>query len=174
MTREVVLNHTHLRNSQGIGMAVAAMAGSSGNYVWPTGTQISSLSGEIADIAKKRGWKQNDINVKNIMTHAEAASGKDGQLPANDNYGPTAWGGDGTRWDLWHLTKDGKPGSGGHIIRNKVRASSVWNRPVPPDAGSAVDPAKANKVRVAPKTMLLRMLISLVLVLVLILVVAVV
>ena len=137
--------HTYLRNSQGIGMAVAAMAGRSGNYQWPSGKQIDSMSAEIADIAKKRGWKANDISVKNIMTHAEAASGKDGKLPANDNYGPTAWGGDGARWDLWHLTKDGKPGSGGHIIRNKVRAMLGMEQiPVPPDAGSAVDPAKAN------------------------------
>ena len=135
--------HTHLRNSQGIGMAVAAMAGSGGNYVWPSGKQISSLSGEIADIAKKRGWKESDINVKNIMTHAEAASGKDGQLPGNDNYGPTAWGGDGARWDLWHLTKDGEKGSGGHIIRNQVRKMlGMPEIPVPPDAGSP-SPAKA-------------------------------
>ena len=119
------------------------MAGSGGNYVWPTGKQISAMSGEIADIAKKRGWKESDINVKNIMTHAEAASGKDGKLPGNDNYGPTAWGGDGARWDLWHLTKDGEKGSGGHIIRNQVRKMlGMPEIPVPPDAGSP-NPAKA-------------------------------
>ncbi len=33
------------------------------------------MSAEIADIAKKRGWKSGDISVDNIMTHAEAASG---------------------------------------------------------------------------------------------------
>lgn len=136
--------HTYLRNGSGIGMAVAAMAGSGNNYVWPTGKQISSMSAEIADIAKKRGWKESDISVKNIMTHAEAASGKDGQLPRNDNYGPTAWGGDGARWDLWHLTKDGEKGSGGHIIRNQVRKFLGMKQiPVPPDAGSAVSPSKA-------------------------------
>jgi hypothetical protein len=135
--------HTYLRNGEGIGMALAAMAGSAGNYVWPSGKQISAMSGEIADIAKKRGWKESDINVKNIMTHAEAASGKDGKLPGNDNYGPTAWGGDGARWDLWHLTKDGEKGSGGHIIRNQVRKMLGMKQiPVPPDAGSP-NPAKA-------------------------------
>ena len=136
--------HTYLRNSQGIGMAVAAMAGRSGNYQWPSGKQIDSMSAEIADIAKKRGWKSNDISVDNIMTHAEAASGKDGQLPANDNYGPTAWGGDGARWDLWHLTKDGEKGSGGHIIRNQVRKMLGMKQiPVPPDAGSPEAAKKA-------------------------------
>ena len=136
--------HTYLRNGSGIGMAVAAMAGSGNNYVWPSGKQISALSGEIADIAKKRGWKESDINVKNIMTHAEAASGKDGQLPRNDNYGPTAWGGDGARWDLWHLTKDGEKGSGGHIIRNQVRKMLGMKQiPVPPDAGSPEAAKKA-------------------------------
>ena len=136
--------HTYLRNSQGIGMAVAAMAGRSGNYQWPSGKQIDSMSAEIADIAKKRGWKSGDISVDNIMTHAEAASGKDGQLPANDNYGPTAWGGDGARWDLWHLTKDGEKGSGGHIIRNQVRKMLGMKQiPVPPDAGSPEAAKKA-------------------------------
>ena len=136
--------HTYLRNSTGIGMAVAAMAGSGGNYVWPTGKQIDAMAAEIADIAKKRGWKESDISVKNIMTHAEAASGKDGLLPRNDNYGPTSWGGDGARWDLWHLTKDGEKGSGGHIIRNKVRGYLGMEQiPVPEDAGSAVSPSKA-------------------------------
>lgn len=134
--------HTYLRNGQGIGLSVAAMAGSAGNYQWPSGKQISSLSGEIADIAKKRGWSASDVNVKNIMTHAEAASGKDGQLPGNDNYGPTAWGGDGSRWDLWHLTKGGEKGSGGHIIRNQVRKMLGMKQiPVPEDAGSP-QPAK--------------------------------
>ena len=136
--------HTYLRNSSGIGMAVAAMAGSGNNYVWPSGKQISALSGEIADIAKKRGWKDSDISVKNIMTHAEAASGKDGLLPRNDNYGPTSWGGDGARWDLWHLTKDGEKGSGGHIIRNQVRKMLGMKQiPVPPDAGSPEAAKKA-------------------------------
>jgi hypothetical protein len=55
------------------------------------------------------------------MTHAEAASGKDGELPRNDNYGPTMWGGDGTRWDLLRLTKGGEDGSGGNILRAKAR-----------------------------------------------------
>jgi len=136
--------HTYLRNSSGIGMSVAAMAGSPGSYQWPSGKQIDSLSAEIADVAKKRGWKESDISVKNIMTHAEAASGKDGELPRNDNYGPTAWGGDGARWDLWHLTKDGKPGSGGHIIRNKVRGFLGMEQiPVPEDAGSPSPAQKA-------------------------------
>ncbi len=48
----------------------------------------------------------------------------------HDNYGPSHWrgapidpqwpGGTSDKWDLWHLTKDGPPGSGGYIIRSKV------------------------------------------------------
>jgi hypothetical protein len=129
--------HTYLRNSQGIGMSVAAMAGSSGNYVWPSNVQIDSLAKEIANVAKDRKWNPNDINIKNVMTHAEAASGKDGQLPRNDNYGPTAWGGDGARWDLWHLTKDGAKGSGGNIIRAKAKGFMGGDSTVIEETGSA-------------------------------------
>jgi len=129
--------HTYLRNSQGIGMSVAAMAGSGGNYVWPTSGQIDSMAKEIANVGKQWGWNPNDINIKNVMTHAEAASGKDGQLPRNDNYGPTAWGGDGARWDLWHLTKDGAKGSGGNILRAKARGYMGGDSTVIEETGSA-------------------------------------
>ena len=44
---------------------------------------------------------------------------------------------------MWHLTKDGEKGSGGHIIRNQVRKMlGMPEIPVPPDAGSP-NPAKA-------------------------------
>lgn len=114
------VSHTYGRNSSGVGLSVAAMSGSPGNYKWPTGGQIDSLAKEVANIAKGWGMSASDITVNNVMTHAEAAALKDGESP-HDNYGPKAWGGTGERWDLWHLTEDGAPGSGGEIIRNKVR-----------------------------------------------------
>jgi muramidase (phage lysozyme) len=117
--------HTYLRNNQGIGISLAAMkGGSDGNFgSYPVKPQqYDGMAQLVADIAKSRGWSAADINVRNVMTHAEAASGKDGQLPGNDNYGPTAWGGDGSRWDLWMLYQNDPEGSGGGKIRNLIRA----------------------------------------------------
>ena len=142
------VSHTYLRNSTGIGLSLAAMAGGAGNYRWPSDDQVTSMSKEIANIAKSRGWSPNDINVKNVMTHAEAASGKDGLLPKNDNYGPTAWGGDGARWDLWHLTKGGEKGSGGNIIRAKARGFMGGDSTVAESTGS-VAPVKGAKTTVS-------------------------
>lgn len=114
--------HTHLRNSSGIGMSIAAMGGKPDYWTVPVkDVQIESMAKEIANVAKAWGWSPDDINIKNVMTHAEAASGKDGLLPDNDNYGPTMWGGDGDRWDLLRLTKHGKDGEGGNILRAKAR-----------------------------------------------------
>ncbi len=117
--------HTHLRNNQGIGISLAAMKDANdrnfGSYpVKPV--QYEGMSQLLADIATSRGWSAADINIRNILTHAEAASGKDGQLPGNDNYGPTTWGGDGARWDLWKLYENDPVGSGGTKIRNMVRS----------------------------------------------------
>lgn len=140
--------HTYLRNSTGIGLSLAAMSGGVGNFRWPSDDQVTSLSKEIANIAKDRGWSPNDINIKNVMTHAEAASGKDGQLPRNDNYGPTAWGGDGARWDLWHLTKNGEKGSGGNIIRAKARGFMGGDSTVAESSGS-VAPVNGAKTTVS-------------------------
>ena len=40
------------------------------------------------------------------MTHAEAASNRDGRW-MHDNYGPVLWSGTGERWDLLQLSKNG-------------------------------------------------------------------
>lgn len=142
------VEHTYLRNSTGIGLSLAAMSGGAGNFRWPSDDQITSMSKEIANIAKDRGWRSDEINVKNVMTHAEAASGKDGLLPKNDNYGPTAWGGDGNKWDLWHLTKNGEKGSGGNIIRAKARGFMGGDSTVAESSGS-VAPVKGAKTTVS-------------------------
>ena len=116
--------HTHLRNQSGIGLSLAAMAGANdrnfGSHpVKPV--QYQGMAKLTAKIAKSWGWGAGDIKIQNVMTHAEAGSGKDGLLPGGDNYGPTAWGGDGARWDLWKLYEKDSNGSGGEKIRNMIR-----------------------------------------------------
>ena len=54
------------------------------------------------------------------MTHAEAASNRDGRL-MHDNYGPVIWGGTGERWDLLQLDKNG-PTDGGEQLRRRIKA----------------------------------------------------
>ena len=54
------------------------------------------------------------------MTHAEAASNRDGRF-LHDNYGPMIWGGTGERWELLPLEKDG-PSDGGEQLRQRIRA----------------------------------------------------
>lgn len=67
--------------------------------------------------------------ARNDDKKAQTLHLKDLYLP-HDNYGPSHWrgapidpqwpGGTCDKWDLWHLTKDQAPGSGGYIIRNKI------------------------------------------------------
>lgn len=151
------VSHTAYRNGDGVGLSIAALGGPDHNpWTVPIKPiQIESMAKEIANIAKSWGWQPSDINVQNVPTHAEAASGKDGQLHRNrppmrgakknpDNYGPTAWGGDGARWDLWHLTPNGEKGSGGNIIRAKARGYMGGDSTVrKTDASSSSDGAPA-------------------------------
>ena len=119
-------NHTEGRNQNSVGLAVAAMAGSEGNYQWPKQMQIDRLAEESAKITKAWGWKPSDISINKVMTHGEAGSGKDGYLPAVSkkpyNYGPTVWGGDGSRWDLDMLSPSDKIGDGGQKLRSMIKA----------------------------------------------------
>ena len=136
--------HTYLRNSSGIGMSIAAMGGNPDYWSVPVkDVQVDALAKEIANVGKAWGWSPSDINIKNVMTHAEAASGKDGLLPKNDNYGPTMWGGDGTRWDLLRLKKGGKDGEGGNIIRAKARAYMGGDSTVKEIDGTTTSPKTA-------------------------------
>ncbi len=59
------------------------------------------------------------INIKNVMTHGEAGSNKDGQV-MHENYGPTVWGGTAERWDLDQLNPSQKIGEGGEILRGMI------------------------------------------------------
>lgn len=42
-------------------------------------------------MARSGGWTQADITVQRVMTHAEAASIRDGRS-MHENYGPVIWG----------------------------------------------------------------------------------
>lgn len=98
--------HTYKRNTNSIGLACACMGGADPWSTPPTSEQVEGICREVATIIKGWGWLESDISIKNILTHAEAASNKDGWI-AHENYGPTAWGGDGTRWDLMCLERNG-------------------------------------------------------------------
>lgn len=113
--------HTEKRNSNSVGLSVAAMGGNPEPWSIPVKSiQYQKMAEESAKIAKAWGWKPSDVNVKNVMTHAEAGSNKDGRN-ITDNYGPRLWGGTGERWDLFQLYKKDSPGSGGDSIRNMIK-----------------------------------------------------
>lgn len=121
--------HTYKRNTNSIGIACACMGGQSDPWsMSPTDEQIQSMCEEVAQVIKRWGWKESDISVRNILTHAEAASNKDGIYP-HDNYGPVPWGGTGERWDFMTLKKNG-PDNGGDLLREKI--ASYFNGQTPP------------------------------------------
>lgn len=112
--------HTSGRNSNSIGISCACMGGNPDPWtIPPTNEQIEAMCKEVARIAQDWGWTEDKISVKNIMTHAEAASNQDGWI-AHENYGPVSWGGTGERWDFMQLTKGGSD-NGGDILRDKIR-----------------------------------------------------
>ena len=125
--------HTAYRNSQGVGLAVAAMA----NWNWSSlkPEQLDAFTTEAATVAKQMGYSKSMVNVRNIATHAEVASMKDGtkNTPAMrgaksdpDNYGPSwsGWGGDGTRSDFIDINKEdynAQKGVGGDKLRAMIK-----------------------------------------------------
>lgn len=111
--------HTYRRNTNSIGLACSCMGGSDPWSTPPTSKQLEGICREVATIIKGWGWLESDISIKNILTHAEAASNRDGWI-AHENYGPTAWGGDGTRWDLMRLKRNGSD-DGGDQLRASIR-----------------------------------------------------
>ncbi len=121
--------HTAYRNSSGVGLAVAAMK----DYNWsyrPKQRQLEAMAQEAANLAKAWGWNAGMVNVRNVATHAEVGSMKDGGRNSPpmkgatsnpDNYGPTYWGGDGERTDMHKLNPNDPDGSGGDKIRAMIK-----------------------------------------------------
>jgi N-acetylmuramoyl-L-alanine amidase len=112
--------HTWKRNTNAVGIAIACMGGEDyWNDYPPTDVQIDAMCKETAQLAKDLGWSADDITIQRVMTHAEAASCRDGCY-LHENYGPVPWGGDGTRWDLMQLKKGGEC-NGGDVLREKIK-----------------------------------------------------
>jgi hypothetical protein len=112
--------HTYGRNNNSIGISCACMGGNPDPWTMPpTNEQIEAMCKEVARVAQEWGWTEDKISVENIMTHAEAASNRDGWI-AHENYGPAPWDGTGERWDFMQLTKSGSD-NGGDILRDKIR-----------------------------------------------------
>lgn len=136
--------HTAYRNSQGVGLAVAAMKDWNWSTIKPV--QLDALTTEAATVAKQMGYTKNMVNVRNIATHAEVGSMRDGQKnppysgntihppPAPDNHGPAwpGWGGDGARSDFVDINKadyNAQKGVGGHKLRSMIKAKMRMGGP---------------------------------------------
>jgi hypothetical protein len=108
------------RNSNSAALSCACMGGRPDPWsIPPTAVQLEALCQEAAAIARSWGWSAADITIQRLMTHAEAASNRDGRVML-DNYGPVIWGGTGERWDLLQLEKGGPP-TGGEQLRARVQ-----------------------------------------------------
>ena len=113
--------HTYGRNRNSVALSCACMGGTPDPWTLPpTPAQLTTLCAEVAAIARSWGWQEADISLQSVMTHAEAASNRDGRV-MHDNYGPMIWGGTGERWDLLQLQKNG-PSDGGEQLRQRIRA----------------------------------------------------
>ena len=112
--------HTSERNSEGIGISLAAMAGATTNDFgdYPVKKiQYENMAKLCAQILTSWGHGPSYVTETTVPTHAEA--GRQGD--SLGNYGPVAWGGNGERWDLWKLYENDPNGSGGSKIRNMIK-----------------------------------------------------
>ena len=113
--------HTYGRNRNSVALSCACMGGAPDPWTLPpTDPQLNSLCSEAAAVARSWGWGADQITVERVMTHAEAASNRDGRW-MHDNYGPVIWGGTGERWDLLQLSKNGAT-DGGEQLRHRIQA----------------------------------------------------
>ena len=113
-------SHTWRRNSNSIAISCACMGGRPDPWsLPPTAAQLNALCEEVARVARSWGWTAADITIQRVMTHAEAASNRDGRV-IHHNYGPVIWGGTGERWDWLQLEKGGPP-TGGDQLRERIR-----------------------------------------------------
>ncbi|MGB5136342.1 MAG: N-acetylmuramoyl-L-alanine amidase [Prochlorococcaceae cyanobacterium] len=112
--------HTWRRNSNAVALSCACMGGRPDPWsIPPTEAQLDAMCREAATIARSWGWREADITMERVMTHAEAASNRDGRW-LHDNYGPVIWGGTGERWDFLQLSKSSPP-TGGDELRARIR-----------------------------------------------------
>lgn len=115
-----LLPHTYRRNSGAISVALccayAAVSAQDLGQEPPTEVQVEALAQVLAVLAAALSLP---IDIKHVLTHAEAADNLDGDDRWHTPYGP---GSTVERWDLWVINAGDTPGSGGGIIRGKA----VW------------------------------------------------
>jgi hypothetical protein len=112
------LSHTYRRNGGAIGIALccAYQAESTTNLgpEPPTDIQIEALAQVVVILSTAL---EIPIDIRHVMTHAEAAENMDGDDRWHEPYGPKSTV---ERWDLWVVKAGDEPGSGGNIIRGKA------------------------------------------------------
>lgn len=120
-----VLPHTYMRNTGGVGIALACAYGATTDYLGtfpPTPEQIEVMAQTIAAVADGL-WLT--IDKEHVMTHGEAADNEDG-LALHELYGPQHGC---ERWDLEYLGIPESPGydpwavdgsRGGDVLRGKA------------------------------------------------------
>lgn len=132
--------HTWRRNANAMALSCACMGGRPDPWsLPPTEAQLHAMCREAAAIARSWGWDAADITIQRVMTHAEAASNRDGRW-LHDNYGPVIWGGTGERWDFLQLTKNGPP-TGGDELRERIRRF-LGKPELPPEPPPGQPPGK--------------------------------
>jgi len=137
-------SHTYKRNTNSIGLACSCMGGADPWSLPPTAKQLKAMCDEVARLIKIWGWNESEICIRNIMTHAEAASNKDGCV-MHENYGPVIWGGNGTRWDLMCLAKGGA-NDGGEILRGMIKESfQIRNSQCDPARSTSSHPLQGSR-----------------------------
>lgn len=156
--------HTYYRNTGNVGLSIAAMKDWNWESYGPTKPQLDGLMGEAAVVAKGWGWKPSDVTVKRVMTHAEAASNKDGRSP-HDNYGPQFWGGTGERSDLHKLSRNAKDGTGGDKLRQMMKKFMGMSNPpllkeVGPGSGGGGGTQKAGSMNSSEYNLLQRLVLA--------------
>ncbi|MBC1262424.1 N-acetylmuramoyl-L-alanine amidase [Synechococcus sp. BSF8S] len=129
-------SHTYRRNSNSVAICCACMGGRPDPWSMPpTEAQLNSMCREVASLTHDWGWQAGDITIQRVMTHAEAASNRDGRV-MHDNYGPVIWGGTGERWDFLQLRRGGS-NDGGEELRRSIREQLVArSKGAGPDASS--------------------------------------
>ncbi|MEO1003760.1 MAG: N-acetylmuramoyl-L-alanine amidase [Cyanobacteria bacterium J06638_7] len=134
--------HTWRRNGNAVALSCACMGGRPDPWtIPPTEVQIEAMCGETARIARSWGWSPADITIERVLTHAEAASNRDGRW-MHDNYGPVIWGGTGERWDFLQLSRNGPP-SGGDELRERIRRFLAAPETASPPGAGVSGPAAA-------------------------------
>ncbi len=140
--------HTYRRNSNAIALSCACMGGRPDPWTLPpTPAQIEAMCAEVAAVARGWQWSPAAITIQRVMTHAEAASNRDGR-ERHDNYGPVIWGGSGERWDFLQLRRNG-PTDGGDQLRSRIRALMAAGGP-PPAASGAAEPLAFRRTTTMP------------------------